>query len=360
MSNGIFHPMIPFIGMVEDRADPMMLGRCRVRIVGYHTEDKTILPTDELPWALPIQPITSAAISGIGSAPVGPVEGTWVVGWFLDGPDMQQPVFFGTIGGVSSASNTFSQTPEKANVNNPNDGVVKDSNGDPVLDSNGNEVRFATPSVDGWSLGQTSEKYESGGRGPGVINAYTNSGDYGGASYGCYQFASYLPTKMPSGKSRPSAVNSPCVQYAKASRFSSMFAGLTPATPEFDAKWKAVAASNTKEFKDDQHEYIKKNYYDVMMASLARSGLDLSKFGPGVQDLVWSTSVQFGPGKTSIFTVPLRNKSELTDTDIITLVSEYKINNVDSLFASSSPSIKEGVRSRFKQEKNDLLKLVKA
>ena len=27
-------------GVVEDRIDPLMLGRCRVRILGYHTDDK--------------------------------------------------------------------------------------------------------------------------------------------------------------------------------------------------------------------------------------------------------------------------------------------------------------------------------
>jgi hypothetical protein len=86
-----------WIGVVEDRMDPEKLGRCRVRIFGYHTDSKIILPTKELPWATPIQPITSAAISGIGSSPLGPVEGTWVIGFFLDGEDMQQPAIFGTI-----------------------------------------------------------------------------------------------------------------------------------------------------------------------------------------------------------------------------------------------------------------------
>jgi len=78
-----------WIGVVEDRMDPEKMGRCRVRIYGYHTDSKLILPTKDLPWATPIQPITSAAISGIGSSPLGPVEGTWVIGFFLDGEDMQ-------------------------------------------------------------------------------------------------------------------------------------------------------------------------------------------------------------------------------------------------------------------------------
>ena len=33
-----------WIGVVEDRGDPAALGRVRVRVFGYHTEDKTKLP----------------------------------------------------------------------------------------------------------------------------------------------------------------------------------------------------------------------------------------------------------------------------------------------------------------------------
>ena len=87
-------------GVVEDRVDPLMLGRCRVRILGYHTDDKTEIPTNSLPWATIMQPTTSAALSGMGTTPLGPVEGTWVIGFFRDGEDAQEPVIMGTIGGI--------------------------------------------------------------------------------------------------------------------------------------------------------------------------------------------------------------------------------------------------------------------
>jgi hypothetical protein len=90
-------------GVVEDRIDPLMLGRCRVRILGYHTDDKTEgegIPTEHLPWATIMQPTTSAAMSGIGTTPTGLVEGTWVIGFFRDGEDAQEPVIMGTIGGI--------------------------------------------------------------------------------------------------------------------------------------------------------------------------------------------------------------------------------------------------------------------
>ena len=89
-------------GVVENRSDPLKLGRCQVRVVGLHTHDKSQLPTSDLPWAHPMQSVTSAAMNGIGSSPIGPVEGTSVIIIFADG-DNQQPIMIGTVGGIPSA-----------------------------------------------------------------------------------------------------------------------------------------------------------------------------------------------------------------------------------------------------------------
>ncbi len=88
-------------GIVEDRYDPDLLGRYKVRIFGYHTNDKTKMPTDKLPWAIPMQPVTSAAISGVGTNTAGLVEGSAVIGFFADGPDGQIPVIMGSWGSMS-------------------------------------------------------------------------------------------------------------------------------------------------------------------------------------------------------------------------------------------------------------------
>ena len=91
-----------FVGVVEDRQDPQTLGRLRVRCLGYHTEDLEKLKTSDLPWAHVMNPITSATVSGLGQSPLGAVEGTWVVGFFQDGSDAQQPIIIGTLPGVPS------------------------------------------------------------------------------------------------------------------------------------------------------------------------------------------------------------------------------------------------------------------
>lgn len=79
-----------FLGVVEDIDDPEELERVRVRIYGYHTDVKAYLPTNKLRWARVLDPTTSASISGVGESN-GLVCGSWVVGFFLDGKDSQQP-----------------------------------------------------------------------------------------------------------------------------------------------------------------------------------------------------------------------------------------------------------------------------
>ena len=92
-----------FVGVVEDRQDPKKVGRVRVRCLGYHSENISDLPTNRLPWAHPMNPVTSATVSGVGQTPLGAVEGTWVVGFFQDGADAQQPIIIGTLPGVPSS-----------------------------------------------------------------------------------------------------------------------------------------------------------------------------------------------------------------------------------------------------------------
>ena len=67
-----------FVGVIEDRHDPLFAGRCKVRVVGVHTQDKLELPTADLPWASVILPTTSSGISGIGFSPTNLLQGSSV------------------------------------------------------------------------------------------------------------------------------------------------------------------------------------------------------------------------------------------------------------------------------------------
>lgn len=98
-----------FFGKVEARNDPLEMGRLRVRVYGCHTADKVKdqfkgIPTNELLWAQTINSVQSASVSGVGLSPNGPVEGSMVFGFFLDGHLCQLPYIMGTIDGIPVAA----------------------------------------------------------------------------------------------------------------------------------------------------------------------------------------------------------------------------------------------------------------
>lgn len=88
-----------WFGVVEDNEDPEQMGRIRVRIVGIHSDDKSAIPTDALPWANICVGVHNPFISGLGLSPTGLVAGCFVAGIFEDGLDMQQPLVLFALGG---------------------------------------------------------------------------------------------------------------------------------------------------------------------------------------------------------------------------------------------------------------------
>lgn len=83
-----------FTGIVEGRADPAMVGRVKVRIIGWHDDNKNIVPTDALPWAQVLMPVTGQRQFSV------PKEGEWVMGFFQDGNNGQMPVIIGVYPGI--------------------------------------------------------------------------------------------------------------------------------------------------------------------------------------------------------------------------------------------------------------------
>ena len=97
-----------FTGVVEDNNDPQERGRVKVRAIGYHTPNDGELPTASLPWATPLMPVTSASMSGIGQTATGLLPGSWVMGFFRDGENCQDPIVVGSIPGNSTRVSTGS------------------------------------------------------------------------------------------------------------------------------------------------------------------------------------------------------------------------------------------------------------
>ncbi len=77
-----------FIGVVEDNQDPLMVGRVKVRIIGWHTDEPSI---DDLPWAYPLHPVTDPYTTPALK------QRDWVVGFFMDGKLGQMPIILGVL-----------------------------------------------------------------------------------------------------------------------------------------------------------------------------------------------------------------------------------------------------------------------
>lgn len=82
-----------WFGVVENRLDPINLGRVQVRCFGWHTDDRNQIPIEDLPWAHPVVPYGSVSVKP-------PSEGTMVFGFFADGREGRFPVILGTVPGI--------------------------------------------------------------------------------------------------------------------------------------------------------------------------------------------------------------------------------------------------------------------
>tara|TARA_A200000159_G_scaffold164954_1_gene198063 strand:+ start:2149 stop:3186 length:1038 start_codon:yes stop_codon:yes gene_type:complete len=102
-----------YYGVVEDRNDPLKVGRVRVRVRGVHTDNKQYIASPDLPWSQVIVPTTSAGLSGFGFNH-SLVEGSTVFGMFRDN-DQQDFIVMGVAPGVSQSG--YKETPKGEIIN---------------------------------------------------------------------------------------------------------------------------------------------------------------------------------------------------------------------------------------------------
>jgi hypothetical protein len=96
IQNTPFANMVWFLGVVEDIKDDQGVARVKVRSIGFHTEDRSSLAHTDLPWA------TFATSGADTNAPMCK-PGDWVVGFFLDNTEAQQPVVLAKLHGYTPA-----------------------------------------------------------------------------------------------------------------------------------------------------------------------------------------------------------------------------------------------------------------
>lgn len=184
-----------FIGIVEDIADPLRLGRVKVRIYGIHNGDTSEVPIFSLPWATVSIPTTEAGVDGIGVNP-GIIRGSQVIGIFADGVQSQYPIVIGVIPFVQSdtplvTSNGFANrrttNPDGSYI--PSDGFTPDTTG-AIGNSNMerafnffvtyNNGTYFTPEQ---AAGIVGNLWVESRMNPGVTSSFANESSYGIAQW---------------------------------------------------------------------------------------------------------------------------------------------------------------------------------
>jgi len=83
--------------------------RCKVRIIGYHTFDREVLPDNDLPWAHVMTTGAEGTYQGGVGQTLRLTGGEVAFGFFLDGDDAQQPIVIGCIHRNESVKNFASE-----------------------------------------------------------------------------------------------------------------------------------------------------------------------------------------------------------------------------------------------------------
>lgn len=110
-----------FIGVVEDRNDPLQLGRLRIRVYNVHSMKQSRVTTEDLPWATVMIPVSEANYNKVGKAPVGIQVGTTVIGFFADGEDSNNPIIMGAVAGIPGQQvDNHDLPPEAREINTVN------------------------------------------------------------------------------------------------------------------------------------------------------------------------------------------------------------------------------------------------
>lgn len=203
-------------------------------------------------------------------------------------------------------------------------------------------------------LGRLSEKFESGGRGPGAVSS--GNGDPGGVSYGIYQLASRT------GTARAFVAH-------EGARWAAYFGRAAPGSAAFSKAWKAIAKREPESFAQAQHDFIQRTHYQPAIdAVLGKSAIDLDSRHRAVRDAVWSVSVQHG-GAVRILAAAIADAdADLSRTDsaydrrlieaIYTQRTQYVQRIASRLGSSERRTLQNVVRNRYPSELRAALAMI--
>lgn len=209
------------------------------------------------------------------------------------------------------------------------------------------------------ALGVLSTRYETGGRGPTTVSG--GVGDAGGVSYCSYQMTSA------NGGTVARFVSQPDFPWRDA------FAGLTPGSPEFSAKWVEIVGRSPDNFEAVEHEFIKRAHFDRLCGKIrTEDGVDITRCSHALQDAIWSTAVQHGP-YTKVVHLAFDQMHRAATFDpaaadfdrnaIVAIYGERRRKDARGVlvhFSANSQAVQNGVAQRFQNELAHALRMLDA
>ena len=216
-----------------------------------------------------------------------------------------------------------------------------------TTDANGNTINYT---VDGDYVGKYVKQFESGSKGSAMISS--GKGDYGGVSFGSYQFPTYGQAQASSGSNLAKFWN----QY-----YGSQYSSTPGNNDAFKKDWTTAVEKDPAGFFNNEHKFVADLYYNPFVSKLKSAGVgDPGNNSRGAQDAAWSTAVQLGAGKSAVNKFVDAGVNESTDPETyLKKLYEQKISTVPQTFKSSSKNVQQSVADRYKNELNILLPLTK-
>ncbi len=115
-------------GKYEDRTSiPGWGRRYKVRIIGLHDQGETSIPSDQLPWAQVMYPVTAGGGQAGAMDSTKLRQGNMVFGFFLDGQEQQVPVIMGVLGNNSQTVSSKKNSTVEDSVTDTQPGVLAKS-----------------------------------------------------------------------------------------------------------------------------------------------------------------------------------------------------------------------------------------
>jgi len=115
-------------GKYEDRTSiPGWGRRYKVRIIGLHDQGEKTIPSDQLPWAQVMYPVTAGGGQAGAMESTKLRQGNMVFGFFLDGQERQVPVIMGVLGNNSQTVTSIKNSTVADTVTDTQPGIIAKS-----------------------------------------------------------------------------------------------------------------------------------------------------------------------------------------------------------------------------------------